>query len=63
MVQFVIGDKAVAEYMITGVMADGDGNVRDYLISNDRYSSVSLLSVGCAEFRVLHISGYNTANI
>ncbi len=62
-VQFVIGDRAVAEYMITGVMADGDGNVRDYLISNDRYSSVSLLSVGCAEFRVLHISGYNTANI
>lgn len=61
--QLISGGKAVAEYMITGVMTDSDGVVRDYLISNDRYSSVSLMSVGCAEFRVLHIAGYNTANI
>ena len=53
----------VAEFMITGIMADGDGNVRDYLVSNDKYSSVSLITLGCTQFRVLHIVGYNTANI
>ncbi|MBQ3841781.1 MAG: amidase domain-containing protein [Ruminiclostridium sp.] len=61
--QLLTDGKAVSEYMITGVMTDSSGKVRDYLISNDRRSSVSLLSLGCAEFRILHIAGYNTANI
>ena len=62
-IQLMNGDIAVSEYMITGVMTDSSGKVHDYLISNDRRSSVSLISVGCPEFRILHIAGYNTANI
>ena len=52
--------KAAAELMITGVMKDQDGNVKDYLVSNDRYSSVSLMSLGYSSFRVIHIIGYST---
>ena len=60
-VQLMSSDgKAVSEFMVTGVMLDEDGNVRDYLISNDTYSSVSLLSVGYMSFRAIHISGYST---
>ncbi len=53
----------VREFMITGVAAASDGTVKDYLVSNDRYASVSLKSLGCTDICVLHIVGYNTANI
>lgn len=62
-VQLMSDGKPVAEFMITGVMARADGSAADYLVSNDRWASVSLLSLGFDELRVLHIAGYNTANI
>ncbi len=52
--------KAIAEFMITGVMAAQDGSVKDYLVSNDIYSSASLLSMGYTSLRVIHIIGYST---
>lgn len=62
-IQLMHDGEAVSEFMITGIMADSDGAVKDYLVSNDRYASVSLITLGCTDFRVLHIIGYNTANI
>ena len=62
-VQLMENGKPIAQYMITGVMAKPDGTAADYLVSNDSRSSVSLLSLGYTDFRVLHIEGYNTANI
>ncbi len=62
-VQIMSGGEPIAEFMITGVMAKADGTAADYLVSNDRYSSVSLLGFGYTDLRVLHIAGYNTANI
>lgn len=62
-IQLMHNGDAVAEFMITGIMADENGNVKDYLVSNDRYSSVSLRTLGCTDLRVIHIVGYNTANI
>ncbi len=58
----LLGDdgKAAAEFMITGVLVTQNGTVKDYLVSNDRYSSVSLLSMGYTSFRVIHIIGYST---
>ena len=62
-VQLMIDDEPVEELMITSAVRTGDGTAADYLVSNDRYSSVSLLTLGFSDFRVLHIAGYNTANI
>ena len=62
-VQLMQDGEPIRELMITGVAAEADGTVRDYLVSNDVYSSVPLIMLGCTEFRVLHIVGYNTANI
>lgn len=62
-VQIMSDGAPVAEFMITAVAARSDGTAADYLVSNDRYSSVSLLSLGYTDLRVLHIAGYNTANI
>ena len=61
--QLMYDGEPVEQFMITGIMADKDGNVKDYLVSNDRYASVSLITLGCTDFRVMHISGHNTANI
>lgn len=62
-VQLMHDGNAVAEFMITGIMADENGDVKDYLVSNDRYASVSLITLGCTDLRIIHIVGYNTANI
>ena len=61
--QLMYNGDAVSEFMITGIIADGAGAVKDYLVSNDKYASVSLRTLGCTDIRVLHIVGYNTANI
>ena len=62
-VQLLVGGKAAAEFMITGIITASDGSVMDYLLSNDVYSSVSMMTLGFTDIRVLHIVGYNTANI
>ena len=62
-VQIMRDGSPIAEFMITAVMERSDGTAADYLVSNDRYSSVPLLSFGSTDIRVLHIAGYNTANI
>ena len=62
-IQLMQDGEPIAQYMITGVMKAYDGTVKDYLLSNDRYSSVSFITLGRTDFRVIHIVGYNTANI
>lgn len=62
-IQLMIGDEPVEELMITSTARTEDGSAADYLVSNDSYTSVSLLTLGFSDFRVLHIAGYNTANI
>lgn len=62
-IQLMYDGTPTAEFMITGIMADEKGAVRDYLVSNDSYSSVPFTTLGCSDLRVLHIVGYNTANI
>ena len=62
-VQIMSGGKPVQELMITGIIAGKGGATRDYFVSNDKYKSVPLLTLGYTDFRVLHISGHNTANI
>ena len=62
-VQLMQDGKPTAEFMITSIMVTSSGQVKDYLVSNNTYSAVSLLSLGYTDFRVLHIEGYNTANI
>ena len=62
-IQLMLDGKPAAEFMITSIMVTSDGQVKDYLVSNDTYSAVSLLSLGFTDFRLLHIEGYNTANI
>lgn len=62
-IQLMSDGKPTAEFMITNVVSKKDGTVLDYLVSNDRYTAVSLLTLGFSDFRVLHIEGYNTANI
>lgn len=62
-IQLLHDGEPTDEFMITGIAAEQDGTVHDYLVSNDRYASVSLITLGCTDFRVLHIVGYNTANI
>lgn len=62
-IQLMSDGEPVAEFMVTNVVAKKDGTVLDYLVSNDRYTAVSLLTLGFSDFRVLHITGYNTANI
>lgn len=62
-VQIMSDGKPVQELMITGIIAGAGGNTRDYFVSNDRFKSVPLLTLGYTDFRVLHISGHNTANI
>ncbi len=62
-VQLMSGGTPVAEFMITSVARREDGSAADYLVSNDRCTSVSFLTLGFSDFRLLHIAGYNTANI
>ena len=62
-VQLMYEGEPTAQFMITGIIADSSGSVMDYLVSNDKYASVSLKTLGCTDLRVLHIVGYNTANI
>ena len=62
-VQVMHENDAVLEFMITGILYDDSGKVCDYLVSNDVYSGASLKTTGFAHIRVLHIVGYNTANI
>ena len=62
-IQLMQDDKPAAEFMITSIMVTKSGQVKDYLVSNDTYSAVSLISLGYTDYRVLHIAGFNTANI
>lgn len=62
-VQIMSDGKPIGEFMITGIIAGSGGDTRDYFVSNDKYKSVPLMSLGYTDFRVLHISGHNTANI
>ena len=62
-IQLMQDNKPVAEFMITSIMVTKTGQVKDYLVSNNTYSAVSLISLGYTDYRLLHIVGYNTANI
>ena len=62
-IQLLENGRPVLEFMITGIAADADGQVKDYLVSNDKYANISLLAAGFYDIRVLHIVGHNTANI
>ncbi|MGN0577829.1 MAG: amidase domain-containing protein [Ruminiclostridium sp.] len=53
----------VLQCIITDTVKDSEGKVADYIVCTDRYTCVSLKTLGCRDFRIIGIFGYNTANI
>lgn len=62
-IQLMDGETPILEAIITGIVSGSDGSPSDYLICTDRLKNVPLSLVRAGDFRVLHIIGYNTANI
>lgn len=61
-IQIMQNGQPVLQCMITDVIMQ-DGAVSEYIVCTDIYSQVPLRSIAGVDFRVLHIVGYNTANI
>ncbi|MCM1335371.1 MAG: amidase domain-containing protein [Bacteroides sp.] len=57
------GETPILSAVILAPIYDKSGAAVDYLICTDRLKSVPLSLVRAGDFRVLHIIGYNTANI
>ena len=52
-----------AQCIITDVIRDSEGNFCDYKVCTDKYKEIPLRLLGAGSFRLIKISGYNTANI
>lgn len=52
-----------AQCIITDVIRDSEGNFYDYKVCTDKYKEIPLRLLGAGSFRLIKISGYNTANI
>lgn len=52
-----------AQCIITDVIKDSEGNFYDYKVCTDKYKEIPLRLLGAGSFRLIKISGYNTANI
>lgn len=61
-IQIMQNEKPALQCMITDIIMQ-DGVISDYIVCTDIYSQVPLRSIAGTDFRVLHIVGYNTANI
>ena len=62
-IQIMEEGKPVLQCIITDVEKDSEGKIADYIVCTDCYTSVSLKTLGCRDFRIIGIFGYNTANI
>lgn len=61
-IQLMDGETPILEAIITDIVG-ADGEPSDYLICTDRLKNVPLSLIRTGDFRILHIIGYNTANI
>lgn len=62
-IQLMSGETPTLQAVITAPIRNGSGETVDYLICTDRLKNVPLSLIGAGDFRILHIIGYNTANI
>lgn len=62
-IQLLDKGEPVLQCIITDVERDSGGKAVDYIVCTDCYTSVSLKTLGCGDFRIIGIYGYNTANI
>lgn len=62
-IQLMDEETPVLEAIITAVIYGADNVPADYLICTDRLKNVPLSLIRAGDYRILHIIGYNTANI
>lgn len=62
-IQLMDGETPILQAVILAPIYDRSGAAVDYLICTDRLKNVPLSLVRAGDFRILHIIGYNTANI
>lgn len=62
-IQLLEVGEPVLQCIITDIVKDSEGKVADYIVCTDRYTCLSLKTLGCRDFRVIGVFGYNTANI
>lgn len=62
-IQLMDGETPILSAIVTGVVRGADGEPADYLICTDRLKNTPLSLTRAGDYRILHIIGYNTANI
>ncbi len=62
-IQLMGKEEPFLQAVITGTISGSDGEPADYLICTDKIKNIPLSLVWAGDFRIMHIVGYNTANI
>ena len=62
-IQILEAGEPVLQCIITDIVKDSEGKVADYIVCTDCYTRIPLKTLGCRDFRIIGVFGYNTANI